>query len=133
MVGRYGKPARYANTSKYDEFYHRRATASGRFLTREEIDKSAAGRISELFRAIPGVRVGFGGAQGLSEEVSFLSCQAENIGVWIDGQKMSGLVQEILPLISPLDVEAIEIYPRQSIVPALYRDNSCAAIVMWTR
>src|SRR5690606_23801636 len=46
VVGRYGKPARYANTSKYDDFYRRRATASGRFLTRDDIDRSAAGRIS---------------------------------------------------------------------------------------
>jgi hypothetical protein len=30
-------------------------------------------------------------------------------------------------------VEAIEIYQRESIIPAQFRDNACAAIVMWTR
>jgi hypothetical protein len=132
VTGRYGKPARYASTSKYDDFYRRRASASGRFLTREDIDRSAAGRISELLRAVPGVRVGFS-APGQGEDVSFLNCPAANVSVWIDGQRLSGLVGDLLPLIAPLDVEAIEIYQRESIIPAQFRDNACAAIVMWTR
>lgn len=132
VTGRYGKPARYANTAKYDDFYRRRATHSGRFLTRDDIDRSAAGRISELLRAIPGVRVSFG-TPGLGEEVSFLTCPPDNVSVWIDGQRLSGTPGELLPLIAPLDVEAIEVYQRQSIIPAQFRDNACAAIVMWTR
>ncbi len=132
VTGRYGKPARYANTAKYDDFYRRRATASGRFLTREDIDKSAAGRISELLRAIPGVRVSFA-TPGMAEEVSFLNCAPSSVSVWIDGQRLTGLVGEILPLIAPLDIEALEVYQRQSIIPPQFRDNACAAIVMWTR
>ena len=132
VTGRYGKPARYSATTKYDEFYRRRASAAGRFLTREDIDKSAAGRISELLRAIPGVRVAFA-TPGVSEEVSFLNCPSANVSVWIDGQRLSGFVEELLPLISPLDVEAVEVYQRESIIPPQFRDNACAAIVLWTR
>jgi hypothetical protein len=132
VVGRYGKPARYAATTKYDEFYHRRSSGSGRFLTREDIDKTAAGRISELLRAIPGIRVGFG-TPGISEEVSFLNCPSANVSLWIDGQRLTGFVEELLPLISPLDVEAVEVYQRESIIPPRFRDNACAAIVLWTR
>lgn len=132
VVGRYGKPAVYANTAKYDAFYRRRAVASGRYLTREQIDEQAAGRISELLKAVPGVRVAFT-APGQSEDISFLTCPAYNVSVWIDGQKMSGNVGEILPLITPSDIEALEVYQRQSAVPPEFRDNSCAAIVLWTR
>jgi hypothetical protein len=132
VVGKYGKPAQYANTAKYDDFYRRRSTKGGRFLTREDIEKTAAGRISELLRTVPGVRVGFT-QPGVSEDVSFLTCPSYNVGVWIDGQKVTGNVGEILPLITPSDVEAIEVYQRQSAVPPEFRDNSCAAIVMWTR
>jgi hypothetical protein len=132
VAGRYGKPARYSATTKYDEFYHRRSARSGRFLTREDIDKTAAGRISELLRAIPGVRVGFG-TPGISEEVSFLNCPSANVSLWIDGQRLTGFVEELLPLISPLDVEAVEVYQRESIIPPRFRDNACAAIVLWTR
>jgi hypothetical protein len=46
---------------------------------------------------------------------------------------MTGLVQEVLPLITPSDIETLEVYPRQSSIPPEFRDNSCAAIVMWTR
>lgn len=132
VVGKYGKPPKYANTTKYDDFYRRRAAKVGRFLTREEIDQRAAGKISELLRSMNGVRIGFT-APLQSEEISFMGCSAENVGVWIDGQKMTGNVGEILPLITPSDIEAIEVYQRQILVPPEYRDNSCAAIVMWTR
>ncbi|MDX2058347.1 MAG: TonB-dependent receptor plug domain-containing protein, partial [Gemmatimonadales bacterium] len=132
VVGKWGKPPQYANTAKYDDFYRRRASRSGKYLTREEIDKTAAGRISELLRAIPGVRVGFV-QPGESENVSFLTCPAYNVSVWIDGQKVTGQVGEILPLIAPSDIEAMEVYQRQALVPPEFRDNSCAAIVLWTR
>ncbi len=132
VVGKYGKPPQYARTSKYDEFYRRRSKRVGKFLTREEIDKSAAGRISELLRSIPGVRASFV-APGEAEDVSFLNCQAFNISVWVDGAKMTGNVGEVLPLITPSDIETIEVYQRQTLIPPEFRDNSCGAIVMWTR
>ena len=132
VVGKYGKPPQYANTSKYDDFYRRRSKRVGRFLNREEIDQRAAGKIAELLQSMPGVRIGFT-APLQSEEISFLNCTASGVGVWIDGQKMTGDVGEILPLITPSDIEAIEVYQRQILVPPEYRDNSCAAIVMWTR
>ena len=132
VIGKFGKPPQYANTSKYDGFYRRRSKRVGKFLTREEIDKLAAGRISELLRTIPGVRTGFI-APGQSEDVSFLNCQSFNVSVWIDGQKMSGNLGEVLPLITPTDIETIEVYPRQTMIPPEFRDNSCGAIVMWTR
>lgn len=132
VVGKYGKPARYANTTKYDDFYRRRAAKAGRFLTRDQIDAMAAGRISELLRNIPGVHVAFG-TPGVSEEVSFLTCPAENVAVWIDGQRISGSVGDVLPLIAPSDVEAVEVYQRQSAIPAEFRDDACGAVVLWTR
>ncbi|MEO8452462.1 MAG: carboxypeptidase regulatory-like domain-containing protein, partial [Gemmatimonadota bacterium] len=132
VEGKFGKPGRYAATRKYDDFYRRRAAHSGRFLTREDIDKSNAGHTQDLLRSIPGVHISFG-TPGVSEEVSFTGCPASNVSVWVDGSKLTGLVQELLPLITPLDIEAVEVYPRQSLVPAEFRDNSCAALVFWTR
>ena len=132
VVGKYGKPPEYASTSKYDEFYRRRSKRVGKFMTKEEIGKTAAGRISELLRSIPGVRASFV-APGEPEDVSFLNCPSFNVGVWIDGQKMTGNVGEVLPLITPSDIEAIEVYQRQTLIPPEFRDNSCGAIVMWTR
>lgn len=132
VVGKFGKPPQYANTSKYDQFYRRRSKRVGKFLTREEIDKLASGRIADLLRSIPGVRTSFV-APGQPEDVSFLNCKSINVSVWIDGQKMTGEVGEVLPLITPSDIESIEVYQRQSLIPPEFRDNSCGAIVMWTR
>ena len=132
VVGKYGKPPQYANTSKYDDFYRRRSRRVGRFLTKEEIESRAAGKISELLRSMTGVRIGYT-APLQSEEIAFLGCPSDNVSVWIDGQKMTGTVGEILPLITPSDIAGLEVYQRQVLVPPEYRDNSCAAIVMWTR
>lgn len=132
VVGKYGKPPQYAKTSKYDDFYRRRAARVGKFMTREEIDARAAGKISELLRAMPGVRIGFT-APGVSEEIAFVGCPASNVSVWIDGQKMTGEVGEVLPLITPSDIETLEVYQRQALIPPEFRDNSCGAIVLWSR
>ena len=102
------------------------------FLTKEEIESRAAGKISELLRSMTGVRIGYT-APLQSEEIAFLGCPSDNVSVWIDGQKMTGTVGEILPLITPSDIAGLEVYQRQVLVPPEYRDNSCAAIVMWTR
>ena len=73
------------------------------------------------------------GSLGGGESVEFTGCPAENVSVWVDGHKLTGEVQELLPLITPLDLEAVEVYPRESSIPGEFRDNSCAAIVLWTR
>jgi hypothetical protein len=130
VVGKYGKPPQYANTAKYDEFYRRRAAHVGRYLTREDIDNRRAVRISELLTGIPGVRIGFDRPGG--DEIEIVGCQGQP-SIWIDGQRMSGTTQELLRVITPTDVEAMEIYTRESQMPAEYREGTCAAIVMWTR
>ncbi len=131
VVGKWGKPSKYANTSKYDEFYRRRAGRSGRYLTRADIDFRPTVRISQLLSAIPGVRVGFDRPAG--DEVEFVGCAAGSPGIWIDGQKLSGSPAELLRVVTPGDIEAMEVYVRETQIPAEFRDGSCAAIIMWTR
>jgi len=131
VVGKWGKPPQYANTAKYDDFYRRRAGRVGRYLTREDIDRRNAVRITQLLTGTLGLRVGFDRPGG--DEIEFATCPAFGISIWIDGQKLSGTVAELLRVINPSDVEAMEIYSRESQVPAEFRDSSCAAIVMWTR
>jgi hypothetical protein len=132
VVGKYGKPARYANTTKYDDFYRRRAARQGRYLTREEIDASQARQISDLLARMPGIRIRAARpAEG--QPVEFSTCPGMGVRVWIDGQKVSGPVEMVLPLINPWEVEVMEVYQGESQIPAEFRDGACAAIVMWTR
>ncbi len=132
VVGKYGKPPQYANTAKYDDFYRRRASKVGKFMTREEIDKQNSNRIADLIRGIPGVRTAFNPVGG-NESVEFDGCAPDNVGVWVDGQRLSGNVGELLPLITARDVEAVEVYQRVSQIPPQFQDGACAAIVLWTR
>jgi hypothetical protein len=131
VVGKWGKPPKYANTSKYDEFYRRRSGRSGRYITREDIDARPVTRITELLTTTPGVRVGFDRPGG--DDVEFVGCSAGAAGIWIDGQRMNGNFGELLRVITPRDIEAVEIYVRETQIPAEFRDGSCAAIIMWTR
>lgn len=51
------KPARYKDTGRFDEFYARKARAlGGRFLTREDIERSDRSRAVDLLASVPGVR-----------------------------------------------------------------------------
>jgi hypothetical protein len=53
--------------------------------------------------------------------------------VWVDGQRLSGEPGELLPLITARDIETLEVYQREGLLPPEFQDGSCAAIVMWTR
>jgi hypothetical protein len=131
VVGRWGKPPQYANTSKYDEFYRRRAGRSGRYLTRADIESRPTIRISQLLGGIPGLRVGFDRPGG--DEIEFVGCAGGAPGIWLDGQKLTGNPAELIRVVTPNDIEAMEVYVRETQIPAEFRDGSCAAIVMWTR
>jgi hypothetical protein len=131
VVGKYGKPAQYANTAKYDGFYRRRASKVGKFLTREEINKVNSSRIADLVKSIPGIMTGFNPVTG-RDGVEFTGCPV-NVSIWVDGQRLSGEPAELLPLITSRDIEAIEVYQRDNLIPPEFQDGSCAAIVMWSR
>src|SRR6476620_9338537 len=50
------KPARYKDTGKFDDFYLRKARAlGGRFLSREDIERSGKHAAVDLLATIPGV------------------------------------------------------------------------------
>ncbi|MBL8988586.1 MAG: carboxypeptidase regulatory-like domain-containing protein [Gemmatimonadetes bacterium] len=166
VESRFAKPARLAHTSKYDEFYRRRRTGAGTFLTRDEIEKATAVRSFELLRGIAGVQVAWNppGVPGTS--VKFARCAnfPPKISVWIDGQKQPFLVGgpqgtsgaampgarnsgpnrgtvedvwrswlELFDAVGPNDIEAMEVFRGVSQIPAEYLDDSCAAVVIWTR
>ncbi|MGI9044066.1 MAG: hypothetical protein ACR2GK_08075, partial [Gemmatimonadaceae bacterium] len=64
--------------------------------------------------------------------VRFMRCA--NVNVYIDGIRSHDPFRDYFGL-SPLDIEAIEIYHGMAQVPPEFspRPNDCAAIVVWTR
>lgn len=124
------KPARLAKTTRFDDFYTRRARESGTFLTREDIDKRDPDRTIDLLHSIPGLRVTY---RGMVPMVSFARCK-NGVQYFIDGQRLNDGLTEITSL-HPNQVEAIEIYHGLAAVPPQFipRPSDCAAVVVWTR
>jgi hypothetical protein len=123
------KPERYAKTGRFDEFYRRRADGFGTFLTREDIDARAAQKSEDLVRMVPGIRIRY---RGSTPYIQFLRC--ETVNVYIDGIRSHDGFRDFSSL-SPLDIEAMEVYQGMSTVPPEFspEPNDCGAIVVWTR
>lgn len=123
------KPSRYAKTGRFDDFYRRRAGGNGSFLTREDIDKRQAQKSEDLLHLVAGVRIRY---RGMTPFVQFLRC--EQVNVYIDGIRSHDAFRDYFSL-SPLDIEAMEVYHGIATVPPEFspEPNDCAAIVVWTR
>jgi hypothetical protein len=122
-------PARYAGTTRFDGFYRRRAAGNGTFFTREIIDARRAEKSEDLLKMATGIRITYRGSTPL---VNFARC--EQVNVYIDGIRSHDGFRDFNAL-SPLEIEAMEIYKGISEVPPEFspRPNDCAAIVVWTR
>jgi hypothetical protein len=125
------------NVGKMAGFDHRRATAFGSFITRDDIERAHPGRLTQLFYAVPGVRVvpapnnDILGTRLVSARAGGINCYME---LFLDGirQPTEGFNIDLLP---PEDVEAIEVYVGSSRTPAIFafRGAPCGVVVIWTR
>lgn len=142
VLGIGDKPARYANTTKYDEFFLRKALGIGTFITREDIDRQFKASTQELLQTIPGILIRQTGTQWW---VQFLRCgpakvpgretvkrESEPVEVFVDGQ-FSPDGTDRLEMINPAEIEAVEIYKGPSELPAIARGKGCGAIFIWLR
>ena len=78
---------------------------------------------------VTGVRVRY---RGSTPFVQFLRC--DHVNVYIDGIRSHDGFRDFSAL-SPLDIEAMEVYHGLATVPPEFspQPNDCAAIVVWTR
>lgn len=125
------------NVGKMAGFDQRRATAFGSFITREDIEQARPGRISQLFYAVPGVRVVPAPDNDILD-TRLVSARAGGINCYMDlfldgiRQPFDGFNIDLLP---PEDIEGIEVYAGSSRTPAIFarRGSPCGAVVIWTR
>lgn len=110
-------------------YQHRKEYAFGRFMDREEIEKSGARYASDLFRAVPGASLRASRRYG--NVIRLRGCQPT---VWIDRVPMREV--ELDEVAVPEEIAGLEIYSSSSAVPPQFMDRSgrsCGAIVVWTR
>jgi hypothetical protein len=116
------------NVGKMAGFDHRRASGFGSFITRAEIERARPGQLSQLFYAVPGVRV------VPAPDNDILGKRLCYMQLFLDGirQPFEGFNIDLLP---PEDIEGIEVYVGSSRTPAMFsfRGAPCGAVVIWTR
>lgn len=145
VTARYAKPAAYAGTNKFDDFFRRERLGLGTFISREQIERSNSFHTIEILRGIPGVHADIHPLI-TAQEVRFARCSTRdpdyNVTVWIDGLRVypeggggasPRAVAEMIARIAPTGIELMEIYRGGSQIPGEFHTDGCAAIVIWTR
>ncbi len=133
------------SSPRLQEFWDRRANGMGVFLTRDQIVKRRAYRVSDLFEAMMGVRVLDGGTvistrtlnagrRTTARTTANASPGACSMQYYVDGVFMTPGTFSLDEL-SPDMIEAVEIYRGPSEIPVRFRqrDTACGLIVIWTR
>lgn len=158
---RNAKPAEYAYTSKYDDFFRRKRQGLGEFITRDELDRRNPLHTEDIFQGRPGIRVQNQADKGLTS-VAFARCNEypPKINVYVNGSKMipqgaarvaatgngisgigphsrdpevAGIVGEMLSRVNQHDIELVEIFRGPGELPPEFSDGNCGAIAIWTR
>jgi hypothetical protein len=83
------KPAEYAYTTRYDDFFRRRRQGLGEFVMRDEIDRRNALYTSDILTGRAGIRVQTQPDKGLTS-VEFARCNEypPKINVYVNGNKL---------------------------------------------
>ena len=115
-------------------FYQRRERGHGRFFTQEQIASRNVGRMSDLLRAIPGMRVD---QRRFGRQTFRLRGAIIAPLVWLDGIPM-GAGEVDLDTFDPRSFAGIEIYSGAATVPVEFSGSrmmstSGGAVVLWTR
>lgn len=137
---------------RFEEVYRRMTTATGKFFTREDIDLLNPTDVISLLDQVPTARVSRNGikfARCNEGGQMALSSGGGKVQIWIDGNRMTGRLanrpgakdedaiaaeqREVLKMVSPSQVQAIEVYSGSSRIPGQFLDDACAVIAIWTK
>jgi hypothetical protein len=113
-------------------FYERKRRAiGGVFITRDEIESRPAIYVTDLLGNLPGVHLSPSRYGSGSVVMLRGGCRPR---VFLDGVPIQLADMTIDDLVSPLDLEGIEIYRGIAEIPAHFAGaGACGAIVLWTR
>jgi hypothetical protein len=120
-------PEKYRYTTRFDPFFHHRATAAaGLFFDREDLERR--GGVARALTGVSGITAReFMG--GLS--IKFKRCEnGSQPAVLVNGVLASGGVLSMIPVSS---IELIEVYRGIADMPVEARGNSCGAISIYTK
>jgi hypothetical protein len=131
------------------DFWARRMNGVGAFITRADIERRHPHMSSDLLRTVTGVKVSMGENTFERANITMgrntqLSRSGRNSGAslandckvsyYVDGSSVPGGTFHMDDM-SPLAIEAVEVYRGPAETPARFRqrDTACGVIVIWTR
>lgn len=129
-------------------FYDRAAIGLGSFLVREEIERLAVDRLTDVLRTIPRLEVAstrpiIGLEAELNPEVTVrLGTEYCSPTLYVDGavvafgsrERDSGRAIRPDDFVDPSEVEAVEVYTRISEIPLRFDAmGGCGVLLIWTR
>lgn len=113
---------------KMQPFYERRSGGLGRYITREDIEDWQPTLITEMLGMQAGVtRVPRGNN---SYDIRMRGCRP---ALWIDNAYVRGDDLPFDHILTPNDVEGIEVYSASEIPAQYNRGGRCGAVIVWTR
>ncbi len=138
---------------RYEDVYRRMSVATGKFFTREDIERFQPLDVQSLLLQVPTVIVNNNGIQ-------FARCNGDaakggiglggspGLQIWIDGVRMTGRTlanrplpeegiaseqRDVLRQVIPSQIQAMEVYSGVARIPGEFLDNACAVIAIWTK
>lgn len=120
------------------DFYHRRESGNGYFITRQDIESRNPLQLSDMLRMMPGamlVPMSGTGRATLRFARSTMAGHDCPPQYYVDGVMASGLNIDDL---EPSDIEGIEVYSGASRIPPQFNNSRigtsiCGVVVVWTR
>ena len=115
-------------------FYSRlQVGGGGRFFTQADIAKRQPGRMTDLLRSVPGIRIE---SRGFDNRVRIRGSRCSPL-IWLDGQGLFAGEFD-LDAVDPYSFEGIEIYSGPATVPLEFQGNqrassSCGTVILWSR
>jgi len=118
-------------------FYDRERTGIGRYVRREDFENRSTTTMQQLLARVPGAQTLYAGTKQYiffpRNGAATPSCLPR---LWLDGVRVTYDAQnDINSVVSPNQVEAVEVFRGPSEIPVQYNDNNsmCGVIVIWTR
>jgi hypothetical protein len=149
--------------ARFEAVYARAARSNGKFFSRQDIQQLNPFDVKSLLNLVPTVQTndrgitfqrcqaGLSAAQSISPrgQSSAANSQAR-VQVYIDGTRMTGRaashdtggpgketveneVRDVLRLVNPREIEAMEVYTGVARIPAEFLNDACAVIAIWTK
>ncbi|WP_373071179.1 TonB-dependent receptor plug domain-containing protein [Gemmatimonas sp.] len=114
-------------------FYKRMQAGGGRYFTQADIEQRNPNNMTDLLRAVPGLRIE---TRGFENKVRIRGSRCSPL-VWLDGQGLFAAEFD-LNAVNPRTFEGIEVYSGPATVPMEFQGNqrmssSCGTIILWSR